>query len=300
MRTLLSILLIIFVASTIYVAKDDIKSLYIRLESKIENINSSNVTLPTFASNFFKNITNIESPLTPGPLIKKGLMGDSVDVDLTIQGVITKTNLERTAIGLKQLSENKELDDSASKKVDDMFAKQYFEHISPTGVGVADLAKEEGYDYILIGENLALGNFKNDVDVVAAWMASPGHKANILNTRYTEIGVSVKKGVYQGDEVWIAVQHFGMPMDICPSVDPKLKIEIDSNQLELSNLEADLASKKAQIDSVGQSNQMLYQSLVQEYNLTVGEYNRIVAIIESDIKTYNAEVAVFNSCVKGE
>lgn len=290
----------IFVACTIYAAKDDIKSLYIKLENKVESMNGSKIKLPTFASNLFKNISEIEDPLTPGPLIKKSLIGDSTSTDLTIGGIISKTNAERVAIGLKPLSENRELDNSASKKVDDMFTKQYFEHISPEGVGVADLAKNEGYEYILIGENLALGGFKNDADVVAAWMASPGHKANILNDRYTEIGVSVKKDLYEGNEVWIAVQHFGMPMDICPSVDQKLKIEIDSNQLELTTMEADLATKKAQIDAVGQSNPSLYQSMVQEYNLEVGEYNRIVAIVESDIKTYNAEIAVFNACVKGE
>ena len=300
MRNFFYILLIIFVASTVYAAKDDLRNLYIRLESKLGSINGDGIKLPTFANNFFKNITNIQDPLTPGPLILKNQIGSSINTNLTMQGIISKTNSERIAISLKPLSENRELDSSASKKVDDMFEKQYFEHISPEGIGVSDLAKNEGYEYILIGENLALGGFKDDADVVAAWMASPGHKANILNNRYTEIGIAVKKGIYQGSEVWIAVQHFGMPMDVCRSVDQKLKVEIDSNQLQLNSIEADLALKKTEIDSVGQSNQTLYQSLIQEYNLAVGEYNRIVAIIESDIKTYNAEVAVFNKCVKGE
>lgn len=300
MRTFFYILLIVFVTSTVYAAKNDLRSLYIKLESKFEFIDKGGIKLPTFANNFLKNITNIQDPLTPGPLILKDQIENPININLTIQGIISKTNSQRSAISLKSLSENRDLDNSASKKVDDMFEKQYFEHTSPEGIGVSDLASDGGYDYILIGENLALGDFRNDGDVVSAWMASPGHKANILNNRYTEIGVAVKKGIYLGDEVWIAVQHFGMPMDICGGIDQKLKVEIDSNQLELKSLESDLTLKKAEIDAVGQSNQTLYQSLVQEYNLTVGEYNRIVEIIESDINTYNAEVAIFNTCVKGE
>jgi uncharacterized protein YkwD len=92
-----------------------------------------------------------------------------------------------------------------------MFENQYFAHESPTGEKVSDLAKKFGYDFLLIGENLAMGNFSSDEDLVLAWMESPGHRENILNEKYQEIGVAVKKGIFEGKEVWIAVQHFGLP-----------------------------------------------------------------------------------------
>jgi uncharacterized protein YkwD len=50
-------------------------------------------------------------------------------------------------------------------------------------VGVGDLSKEVGYGYILIGENLALGNFKDEESWWKAWMDSPGHRANIFNNK---------------------------------------------------------------------------------------------------------------------
>src|SRR6185369_15716694 len=118
--------------------------------------------------------------------------------------------------GLPALKENALLDKAAKKKLDDMFAQQYFEHINPQGKGPSDLAKSVGYDYIAIGENLALGNFKNDAELVQAWMDSPGHRANILNKQYTEIGVAVGQGTYEGKKTWLAVQEFGRPTSSCP------------------------------------------------------------------------------------
>ena len=70
-----------------------------------------------------------------------------------------------------------------------------------------------------------MGNFKNDQDLVSAWLNSPGHRANILNTRFTEIGTAVLKGFYEGREVWMAVQEFGLPLSSCPNPDSKVKIE---------------------------------------------------------------------------
>ena len=55
------------------------------------------------------------------------------------------------------------------------------------------MAKKAGYEYISVGENLAMGNFKNDGDLVEAWMNSPGHRANILSFKYKELGVAVIK-----------------------------------------------------------------------------------------------------------
>jgi len=117
-------------------------------------------------------------------------------------------------------------------QLDDIFEKQYFAHISPEGLGPSDLAEKSGYEYIMIAENLALGNFKDDNTLVNAWMDSPGHRANILNNRYTEIGVAVGKGFFSesnennkeeiATEVWIAVQEFGLPLSSCPKPEESL------------------------------------------------------------------------------
>src|SRR3989344_5705251 len=142
-------------------------------------------------------VENIRSEIfTPGGLRAKI---EAANSRLTLSGVIAQTNEQRQFFGKPALKENAQLNQAAMSKVKDMFAGQYFEHISPLGKGPGDLAREAGYVFITIGENLALGNYKDDAVLVQAWMDSPGHRANILNGRFTEIGVAVVKGIYEGE-----------------------------------------------------------------------------------------------------
>ena len=134
------------------------------------------------------------------------------------------------------LLENTKLDQSAELKAQDMLKNQYFAHTSPSGMAVGNLAEKVGYEFIAIGENLALGNFENDEALVQAWMDSPGHRANILNSRYQEIGVAVLKGVFEGRTTWLAVQHFGLPLSVCPSPQEGVKLTIDANQNKIDEI----------------------------------------------------------------
>jgi hypothetical protein len=70
--------------------------------------------------------------------------------------------------------------------------------------------KEAGYEYQVAGENLAR-DFGTTPDMMEAWMASPTHRANIVNPKYTEIGIAVIDGVFQGYETTLVVQMFGKP-----------------------------------------------------------------------------------------
>lgn len=237
-----------------------------------------------------------EGNLLPPPL--QGGGSSSSQGALTTAGVIALTNIERAQNNAKPLSENAKLDASAETKVDDMFSKQYFAHESPTGVGPGDIASSSGYAYVLIGENLALGNFGGDQALINAWMASPGHRANILNIRFTDIGVAVKEGKYQGKETWLAVQEFGEPLSDCPSPSTDLENSIKTLEQTISNLDTDLASKKATLDSTNQSDPS-YQSNAQAYNAEVNSYNNDLAHVQTLITTYNTEVKSFNSCVNG-
>jgi hypothetical protein len=178
-----------------------------------------------------------------------------------------------------------------------MFDYQYFEHISPSGVGVADLANDAGYEYIIIGENLALGGFKDDKAVVDAWMASPGHRANILNNRYTDIGVSVGRGIFEGREVWLAVQHFGLPKSACPSISTSLKSSIDSLQSKAKSTQKELDLLKASIDSTTDS--LLKSEIIKKYNDMVNTYNNLISSVKASVDKYNTQVRAFNACVKG-
>jgi len=246
-----------------------------------------------------KATTTEKTVVAPGPL-RATTQTQTVSVtssDLTIPGVIEFTNGARSQNGgLPALTENEILDRDAKLKMDDMFTKQYFEHISPQGVGPADLAQIVGYAYIVVGENLALGDFGSDQGVVTAWMNSPGHRANILNPHYQEIGVAVGKGMYEGHMTWIAVQSFGMPLSACPAIDTKLKAQLDADNITISNLRTQLDTKKAQID-VTPTTDSLYNTYVTEFNAIVPQYNTLVETSRVNVSTYNAGVQTFNACI---
>lgn len=125
--------------------------------------------------------------------------------------IISLTNVQRTDVGDGTLTENAELDAAAQAKANDMAAKGYFSHVGPDGKEPWAWISEAGYDYHYAGENLAV-RFDNSSDVVNAWMASPTHKANIVKPVYTEIGVGVADGMYEGSPATFVVQYFGTPM----------------------------------------------------------------------------------------
>jgi hypothetical protein len=202
---------------------------------------------------------------------------------------------------LPTLKENVELDQAASAKANDMFLNQYFEHISPFGVGVSDLAENSGYEYIMIGENLALGNFKDDAVLVQAWMDSPGHRANILNERYTDIGVSVIKGMFEGETTWLAVQHFGLPLSACDGPQETLKAKIGLNQADTQELKNSLIVLKEEIEGMNPRRQREeYNAKVEEYNNLVSQYNNLIAETKGLTETYNVQVSAFNECASSQ
>ena len=124
--------------------------------------------------------------------------------------VVDLTNNERTTMDLPQLSRNVVLDQAAQLKAEDMARNSYFSHDSPTGVTPWHWFKQAGYPFVHAGENLAV-YFTDSTEVVDAWMKSPTHRANIMGTRYREIGVGTAKGIYDGFETVFVVQMFGTP-----------------------------------------------------------------------------------------
>lgn len=249
----------------------------------------------------FDFVNSLETKDTlPGPLKAKETPTEkqTPHASLSSAGVVTVTNTHREAAGLPHLTVNAALNRAAQSKLNDMFAKQYFEHESPEGLGPADLAKEAGYAYVLVGENLALGNFANDQDLLQGWMDSPGHRANILNPKYREIGVAVGQGMYEGKKTWMAVQEFGTPLSSCPSVDASLKQKIESNEAELTLKEAEAQALKAELESGAyNSNPPEYNKRVEEYNNLVHYINTLVDQTKALVVQYNAQVAAFNNCI---
>jgi len=114
--------------------------------------------------------------------------------------VVNLTNQERQKNGLPALKINTTLSKMAHTKANDMAVNHYFDHTSPTYGSPFDMMKKFGITYRAAGENIAMGQ-KTPQEVVNGWMNSPGHRANILNKNFTEIGVGfVNNGNYWTQE----------------------------------------------------------------------------------------------------
>ena len=220
----------------------------------------------------------------------------SADGALNQQDIFIIVNKERAAAGLLPLTYNKRLSAIAEIKAVDMINKQYFAHVAPDGTDIAVLAKRYGYLYLNLGENLAMGDFVSSAEVMDGWMNSPGHRANILNKSYTEIGISAIQGTYKGHYIWFAVQEFGRPLDACPKTDETLKVTIDAEEATLNQEEAQLAAYKKQLDS-GSLDRESYNQVLADYNALVDQYNILVGKTKQDVAIYNAQVNTFNTCV---
>lgn len=136
---------------------------------------------------------------------------------ITPSQVIELTNAERAKSGLAPLTLNSVLSNAASSKGKHMFANQYWAHTAPDGTQPWAFIRNAGYSYSIAGENLAR-DFAETNSMVAAWMASPTHRANIMNSRYSDIGIAVIDGTLDGFETTLVVQMFGSPKENEPSV----------------------------------------------------------------------------------
>ncbi len=126
--------------------------------------------------------------------------------DITKVDLLNFLNHNRQAIGAQPLTESAKLDQVAMLKAQDMVAKGYFAHQSPQGLSPWYWFRQVGYNYKYAGENLAVG-FVDSSEVFTAWMNSPGHRANLDNPNYKEVGTAILSG-FQGNST-IVVQVFG-------------------------------------------------------------------------------------------
>lgn len=115
--------------------------------------------------------------------------------------IVTLANKERARSGCGALTPNPLLERAAQGHSDDMARRNFFDHTNPDGQGPGDRITATGYSWFTYGENIAMGQ-PTPESVMQAWMNSPGHRANILNCRFAEIGVGV---VTSGGPYWTQV-----------------------------------------------------------------------------------------------
>lgn len=137
---------------------------------------------------------------------KPGVLGYASNIN--VKDLIKYTNEERSKAGLEPLKYSPDLSDAALLKAKDMFKYDYWAHVSPSGVEPWYFFGQIGYDYSYAGENLAK-NFSDSKGVVRAWMNSPSHRENMLNSNYDELGFAVVNGTLNDVETTLVVQFFG-------------------------------------------------------------------------------------------
>jgi uncharacterized protein YkwD len=120
------------------------------------------------------------------------------NTELVRAAVLCLINRKRAESGESPLTISAQLQDAADGHCEELIADDYFAHVSPSGETPVDRIRDTGYipntsDGYVIGENLAWGTYQLSTaqSIVAAWIASPGHLANILETQYTETGIGV-------------------------------------------------------------------------------------------------------------
>jgi len=201
--------------------------------------------------------------------------------------VVDLTNDERVDLAAVPLQRNVLLDQAAQQKAQHMAKNEYFAHFAPDGTTPWSFFKSSGYVYAHAGENLAI-HFTDSTEVVEAWMQSPAHRKNIVDPKYTEIGVGTAKGTFDGYDTVYVVQLFGTPA--VPSVPttvvstpipptspvpvpvpvPVLATEIttpSSSEVAIT----DLAALQAQIEAVAGAVDELSQTAADEVVLVTNE-----------------------------
>lgn len=122
-------------------------------------------------------------------------------------------NRARASRGLPALRLNRKLSAAAARHSHDMVRRRYFSHYSPDGRGILERIRPTGYlprdaGYVL-GENIGWGSgpLAAPLALVRAWMRSPGHRRNILDRRFRDIGIGIALGAPSSGDGWRAATY---------------------------------------------------------------------------------------------
>ncbi|MFF8276003.1 sigma-70 family RNA polymerase sigma factor [Streptomyces lateritius] len=145
-------------------------------------------------------VPRVSSP-APRPSQPTAATGGSGADATAAQQVIGLVNSERAQAGCGALTENALLTEAAQGHSEDMAARDFFDHTDPDGKGPGERVTATGYAWSTYGENIAMGQ-RTAAQVMESWMNSPGHRANILNCSFKEIGIGLH---HDGGPYWTQV-----------------------------------------------------------------------------------------------
>ncbi|MCI9162898.1 MAG: hypothetical protein HFG59_06520 [Lachnospiraceae bacterium] len=157
-------------------------------------------------------IPDEEVPLAPGPggvAAEPGLVAEAgqpvIQESPYIRQVVSLVNEERTKAGLTTLEKSDNISLAAAVRAEELTSS--FSHTRPDGSAYRTVLEQNGVSYRSCGENVAFG-YRTPEAVMSAWMTSEGHKENILNEKYTNIGVGYFKDS-SGQGYWAQIFTVG-------------------------------------------------------------------------------------------
>ncbi len=138
--------------------------------------------------------------------------------NMSVAGLLSATNTQRASNGRASLTINSKLTSAAQAKANHMIANNYWSHTTPDGQEPWVFIQNAGYAYTKAGENLAYG-FATSADAVIGWMNSPSHKANMLDSAFTEVGFGFANGSNYNNsgEQTVVVAMYGQPQVLASS-----------------------------------------------------------------------------------
>ncbi len=134
------------------------------------------------------------------------------EISLNQDNLLTLLNAERTELGLAALEKNDKLTQAATAKALHMLENGYFAHTSPQGAEAWDFLKLVGFKYSFAGENLAI-NYTNASELNHDLLQSKSHRENLLSPHFTEVGIAVMPGTYNGQPAVVTVELFASPAE---------------------------------------------------------------------------------------
>lgn len=195
------------------------ENLVIEKNEEVQNNNKVNIKIEDITSGSNQNngqtigggtTSNESVPSTEKEEVSNSNTSDSSAYIAEIEQLIfQKVNQERVAAGLSALNYNNTMEHYARLKSKDMGDRGYFDHADPEGKYITEQMKSDGVTYRAWGENIAYisgtsGNSALADKFMTNWMNSSGHRANILSTNFTSIGI----GVYKIGNTYYATQEF--------------------------------------------------------------------------------------------
>jgi hypothetical protein len=150
-------------------------------------------------------VVGFQSGLTLVTRISPGVLGFASNID--IDNLLKDTNQQRLERGINPVKLDEKLSEAAQQKAATMFNFNCWAH-NCNNKTPWWFFENVGYNYLYAGENLAR-DFNDSDAVVRAWMDSPTHRENILNSKYKEIGFAIVDGLMNGEETTLVVQMFG-------------------------------------------------------------------------------------------